>query len=59
VDGKATIKLSGSLVLNGICDNPRVEAQIEQVALQFSTVKSVQVYLNNIPLQQALSEKGG
>jgi Sporulation and spore germination len=59
VDGKATINLSGSLVLNGVCDNPRVEAQIEQVALQFSTVKTVEVFLNNIPLQQALSEKGG
>ncbi len=59
VDGKATIKLAGSLILNGVCDNPRVEAQIEQVALQFSTVKSVAVFLNNIPLQQALSEKGG
>jgi Sporulation and spore germination len=57
VDGKATINLSGSLVLNGICDNPRVEAQVEQVALQFSTVSSVVVYLNGIPLQQALSEK--
>ena len=55
--GKATINLSGSLVLNGVCDDPRVEAQIEQIALQFSTVKTVAVFLNNIPLQQALSEK--
>lgn len=59
VNGRATIRLSGSLVLNGVCDNPRVQAQIEQVALQFSTVKSVAVFLNGIPLQQALSEKGG
>jgi hypothetical protein len=59
VSGKATIRLSGSLVLGGVCDTPRVQAQIEQVALQFSTVKTVAVYLNNVPLQQALSEKGG
>ncbi len=59
VNGKATIALSGSLVLNGICDNPRVQAQLEQIALQFSTVRTVAVSLNGIPLNQALSEKGG
>ena len=59
VNGKATIALSGSLVLNGVCDNPRVQAQLEQVALQFSTVKTAAVSLNGIPLNQALSEKGG
>ncbi len=58
VNAKATINLSGSLVLGGVCDNPRVEAQIEQVALQFSTVKTVAVFLNGKTLQQALSEKG-
>ena len=59
VNGKAIIALSGSLVLNGVCDNPRVQAQLEQIALQFSTVKTVAVSLNGIPLNQALSEKGG
>ncbi len=59
VNGKATIRLSGSLVLNGVCDNPRVQAQLEPIALQFSTVSSVAIFLNGIPLQQALSEKGG
>jgi hypothetical protein len=59
LSGKATINLSGSLVLGGVCDNPRVQAQIEQVALQFSTVRTVAVFLNGISLQQALSEKGG
>ncbi len=59
VNRKATIRLSGSLVLSGACDNPRVQAQLEQVALQFPTVSSVAIFLNGIPLQQALSEKGG
>jgi len=59
VAGKATINLSGSLLLNGACDNPRVQAQIEQVALQFSTVKTVAVFLNNVSLDKVLSEKGG
>ncbi len=59
VNARATIRLSGSLVLNGVCDNPRVQAQLEPIALQFSTVSSVAIFLNGIPLQQALSEKGG
>src|SRR5688572_32055252 len=33
--GKAVIHLTGSVVLGGVCDAPRVEAQIEQTALQF------------------------
>ncbi len=57
VSARATINLSGSLVLSGVCDNPRVQAQIEQVALQFSTVKTVAVFLNGKSLQQVLSEK--
>ena len=57
VNAKATIHLSGTLRLSGVCDNPRVEAQIEQTALQFSTVKDVEVFLNNITLQKALSQK--
>jgi hypothetical protein len=57
VNAKATINLSGSLVLSGVCDNPRAQAEIEQVALQFSTVKSVAVFLNGKSLQEVLSEK--
>ncbi len=54
---KATIHLSGTLRLSGVCDNPRVEAQIEETALQFSTVRDVQVFLNNVALDKALSQK--
>jgi hypothetical protein len=56
-DGKAVIKLTGSLKLGGECDNPRVDAQITQTALQFSTVKEVQVFLNDKTLESALSLK--
>ena len=55
VNGKATIKLSGSLNLGGVCDNPRVKAQLEQTALQFSTVKQVEIFINNVTLDKALS----
>lgn len=51
----ATIWLSGQVVLGGVCDTPRVQAQLEQAALQFSTVDSVQVYVNGIRLQDVLN----
>jgi len=53
-DGKAVIRLSGQFMLNGVCDIPRVQAQLEQTALQFNTVESVQVTVNGIPLEDAL-----
>ena len=55
--GKAIVNLTGSLQLGGECDNPRVRAQLEEMALQFSTVSSVQVFLNGKPLDQVLSLK--
>ena len=55
--GKAIIHLTGTLMLGGTCDAPRVEAQIEQTALQFSTVNDVAVYVNDVPLEEALSTK--
>ena len=55
--GKAIIRLTGNLVLGGTCDAPRVEAQLEQTALQFSTVNDVAVFINDVPLEEALSSK--
>ena len=55
--GKAIIHFTGMLMLAGECDNPRVEAQIEQTALQFSTVSSVEVFIDDIPLEDVLSQK--
>jgi hypothetical protein len=57
VAGKATIYLSGKVLLGGVCDNPRVDAQIKETALQFSTVKLVSILVNKIPLEQILSGK--
>jgi len=42
-NGKAEIFLSGSLNLGGVMDNPRIENQLNETALQFSTIKEVQV----------------
>ena len=55
--GKAIIHLTGTLMLGGTCDAPRVEAQIEQTALQFSTVSDVAVFVNDVPLEDVLSTK--
>jgi hypothetical protein len=55
IQGKATIHLSGTLMVSGVCDNPRVEAQLEEIALQFSTVSQVSIFVNNTPLAEVLS----
>lgn len=57
VEGEAQIYLTGSLLLGGECDAPRVQAQLEQTALQFSTVQSVSIFINDIPLEEALASK--
>ena len=56
--GRAVIRLTGRLRLGGVCDDPRVRGQLRHTALQFATVQTVQIYVNNVPLSQALSEKG-
>jgi hypothetical protein len=53
--GTATIHLSGTLALGGECDSPRVEAQLKQTALQFPTVHSVIIFINDHPLEDLLS----
>ncbi len=55
--GKATIHLSGTYKLGGACHNPRLSRQIEQTALQFSTVKQVAVFINGVPLDTILTSK--
>ncbi len=54
-NGKAEIYLTGTLMLGGVCDNPRVKAQLEATALQFSTVQVVSIFIDDKPLDEALS----
>lgn len=51
------IYLKGTLRLGGVCDIPRVEAQLQRTARQFSTVTQVYYYVNGVPLKDALSQK--
>ncbi len=53
---KAAVYLTGTLSLAGVCDDPRVEAQIAATAKQFAGVSGVLIFLNGGPL---VSEVGG
>jgi predicted small lipoprotein YifL len=54
-DGVADVNLSGNLTLSGACDAPRVQAQLEMTALQYSTIDSVNFFVNGQPLDEVLS----
>ncbi len=56
-NGVATIHLTGTVTMGGECDIPRVEAQLTETALQFSTVKIVSIFVNGRPLKDVLSLK--
>lgn len=58
IQGKADVYLKGRLVLSGVCDNPRVKAQLEETVLQFPAITSVEFYINDKPLGEYLSGKG-
>ena len=57
VDGTANIYLTGYSSLGGVCDDPRIETQINETAKQFSSVKSVKIFLNDKEFN-ILSQKG-
>jgi hypothetical protein len=59
IEGTAQIYLTGSLSgLSGVCDDPRAAIQIEETALQFTTVKKVQLYLNGEVTTLTPNQKG-
>lgn len=55
--GTAFINLSGTLMIGGTCDLPRIEAQLMKTALQFPELSGAQVFINGIPLAELLSLK--
>jgi hypothetical protein len=56
--GKASVYLTGTLLMGGECDIPRVQAQLEQTILQFPTVTEADIFINGKPLADVLSLKG-
>lgn len=57
-NGVASVYLTGTLLMGGECDIPRVQAQLEQTVLQFSTVTEADIFINGKPLADVLSLRG-
>jgi hypothetical protein len=56
-DGQAIIKLTGTVRLGGVCDNPRFLAQLEETAKQFPSIEQATILINGQPLSAILSQK--
>lgn len=56
--GQANIYLLGNQAISGVCDDPRIIAQLTETALQFSSISQVQLYINGYPIEQLLSGSG-
>jgi hypothetical protein len=54
-NGQAIIYLSGALNIGGTCEEPRIEAQLRQVADQFTTVGESVIYINGQLLENIIS----
>lgn len=53
-NGTATIRISGEVFVAGICDEPRIQSQIEDTARQFPNVKRVKVFIGKRTLADAI-----
>ena len=54
-NGVATINISGvGPMVAGVCDQPRIESQIEETAKQFPNVRRVRVFVNGRTLASAI-----
>ena len=56
INREAVIRLSGTLTLGGVCDEPRVRAQLRETALQYRTVDRVSIFVNGTSLEALLGE---
>ena len=52
-----TVYLSGAISLGGVCDIPRVEAQLTQTAVSSVGAIRAEIYVNGVGLTEALSLK--
>jgi hypothetical protein len=56
-NGAAEVRLNGTLLSGGVCDDPRIIGQLQATALQFSNVKEVHFFVNGRPIEELLSGK--
>lgn len=52
--GTATIRITGKLYVAGVCDEPRIEEQINETARQFPGVRRVRVFVNGRALARVI-----
>ncbi len=57
VPGEYEVKIVGKLPLGGVCDDPRAQAMIENTIEQFFLPDSVEIFLNDKPLNEFFSQK--
>ncbi len=55
VDGLATVQMSGTFSIAGICEHPRIQSQLEETVLQFPNVDAVDIFINGESLEDILS----
>jgi len=55
-DGVAEVRLRGEIVMDGVCDPVWMKEQLLSTALQFEEIKNVEIYINNAPIEDALSK---
>ncbi len=54
-EGVATIHITGEgPFVAGVCDEPRITEQIEKTAMQFNSVNTVKVFVNDKPLADVI-----
>lgn len=58
VNGEAIIKLSGKYIGIGVCEDPRIKAQLQMTTLQFLTVEKVSIFVDGVSLDKLMSGKG-
>jgi len=51
------VELSGQFSIGGICDTPRVMAQLEHTVLQFPQIKKVRFYINDVIISALLDQR--
>ena len=53
----ALVKLNGKLNIKGVCDHPKILAQLERTVLQFNKIESVEFVVDEKDLKALLSLK--
>lgn len=56
-DGVTEVQLTGSFEAGGVCDDPRIIAQLEETAKQFNNMEEMRFIVNGQLMQDVLSGK--